>query len=79
VGSLLSSSLDGGDGCNVGGCLGDERLVDVRDDTTTSDGGLDECVELLVTTNGEQQVPGSDTLHLQVLASVTGELEDCNR
>jgi hypothetical protein len=33
--------------------LVDERLVDVRDDTTTSDRGLDEGVQLLVTTNGE--------------------------
>jgi len=75
VGSLLASSLDGGDGSDVGGGLGDERLVDVRDDTTASNGGLDEGVELLVTANGEQQVPGRDTLHLQVLASIAGKLE----
>ena len=76
MGSLLASGLDGGDGGNVGGGLGDEGLVDVGDDTTTGNGGLDECVELLVTTNGEQQVPGRDTLHLQVLACVTSELEN---
>lgn len=33
--------------------LVDERLVDVRDDTTTGDRGLDQRVQLLVTTDGE--------------------------
>lgn len=75
VSSLLASSLDRSDGGNVGGGLGDEGLVDVGNDTTASNGGLDEGIKLLITTNGEQQVPGCDTLHLQVLAGVTGELE----
>ena len=33
----------------------------------TSDGGLDEGVELLVTTDGELQVTRCDALHLEVL------------
>jgi len=56
--------------------LADKRLVDVGDDTTAGNGGLDESVELLVTTDGELQVAGGDTLDLQVLGGVTGKLED---
>ena len=50
--------------------------MDVGDDTTTGDGGLDEGVELLVTTDGELEMAGRDTLDLEVLAGVAGELED---
>jgi len=50
--------------------------VNVGDDTTASNGGLDEGVELLVTSDGELQVAGGDTLDLQVLGGVTGKLED---
>ena len=62
----------------LGGLSGlvDEGLVDVGDDTTTGDGGLDEGVELLVTTDGELEMAGRDTLDLEVLAGVAGELED---
>ena len=55
--------------------LNDQGLVDVRDNTTAGDGGLDQRVELLVTADGKLQVTGSDSLHLQVLAGVAGELE----
>ena len=33
--------------------LPDERLVDVRDDAAPSDGGLDQCVQLLISSDGE--------------------------
>jgi hypothetical protein len=39
------------------------------------DGGLDERVELLVSTDGELQMAGSDTLHLQILGGVSGKLK----
>lgn len=58
------------------GRLVDEGLVDMRDNTTTGDGGLDEGVKFLVTTNGELKMAGSDTLHLEILAGVASELED---
>lgn len=45
--------------------------MDVRDHTTTSDGCLDEGVELLVTTDSELQMAGSYALDLEVLAGVT--------
>ena len=42
-------------------------LVDVWDDTTTRNGGLDEGVELLVTSDGELKMSRSDSLDLEVL------------
>lgn len=71
----------------LSGCLGrnrsswgsrllvDEGLVDVGDNSTTSDSGLDHCVKLLITTNGKKKMPGGDTLHLQVLTGVSSKLE----
>ena len=56
--------------------LADERLVDVGDDSTASDGGLDQSVQLLVSPDGELEMSGGDSLHLQVLTGVTGQLED---
>jgi len=55
--------------------LANERLVDVRDDTTTSNGSLDQRVQLLVSSDGELEMPGGDPLHLQVLGSVASQLE----
>jgi hypothetical protein len=57
----------------------DESLMDVGDHTTTGDGGLDEGVELLVTTDSELQVAGSDALNLKVLAGVTCQFEHLSR
>jgi len=50
--------------------------VDMRDDSASGDGRLDERVQLLVTTDGELQVARRDTLHLQILGRVAGQLED---
>lgn len=55
--------------------LHDEGLVDVRDNTTSSNGSLDESVELLVTSDGEQQVSGSDSLNLKILWGVSCKLK----
>ena len=57
------------------GSLLDERLVDVRDDTTTGDGSLDEHIELLITTDGELEMARCDTLHLHILGGVAGKLQ----
>lgn len=43
--------------------------------TTTSNGGFDERVQFLVTTNGQLQVAGGNTLHLKILGSVASQLE----
>jgi len=50
--------------------------VDVGDDSASGDGRLDQGVQLLVTTNGQLQVTGSDTLHLQILGGVACQLEN---
>lgn len=47
--------------------LHDEGLVDVRDNTTSSNSGLDESVKLFVSSDGEQQMSGSDSLHFKIL------------
>jgi len=54
--------------------LVDERLVNVGDHTTTSNGCLDEGVQLFVTTDGQLQVTRRDALHLQVFGGVTSQL-----
>lgn len=56
--------------------LHDEGLVDVRDHTTTGDSGLDQRVELLVTSDGKKQVSRGDSLDLEILRSVTSELKN---
>jgi hypothetical protein len=60
----------------LGPGLGEERFVDVRDDTAASNSGLDEGVELLVTTDGELQVTRCDALDLEVLGGIAGQLEN---
>ena len=61
------------------GRLVDERLVDVRDDTTSGNGSLDQGIQFFVTPNGQLQVARSDTLDLQILAGVSSQLEDLGR
>ena len=61
---------------NLLAALHDESLVDVGNDTTTGNGSLDKSVKFLVTADGQLQVTGCDTLNLQVLASVSVELEN---
>lgn len=48
--------------------LSDQKvLVDVRNDTSASNGGLDEKVELLVSPNGELEMSGGDSSDFEVL------------
>lgn len=49
--------------------------MDVRDHTTTGNGSLNQGIQLLVTTNSELQVPGSDTLYFEILGGVSGQLQ----
>lgn len=56
--------------------LANQRFMDMRDDTTASDRCLDQTVQLLVSADGQLQMPGGDTLHLQVLGRVSGQLQD---
>ena len=48
--------------------------MDVGDDPSPGDGGLDEGVQLLVPPDGQLQVPRGDPLDVQVLGGVTGQL-----
>ena len=51
--------------------LVDERLVNVRDDSSSGDGGADQRVQLLISADGQLQVTGGDTLQLQILRGVS--------
>lgn len=50
--------------------------MNVRDNTTACNGGLDESIQLLVSSNGELKMPGCDTLDLEILAGISSELQD---
>lgn len=47
----------------------------MRQDTTKSDGGTNEGIELLITANGKLQMTWCDALDLEVLGGVTRKLE----
>lgn len=55
--------------------LNDKSLVDVRDHTAASDGGLNQRVKLLVAADGKLEMTRGDSFNLEVLAGVSGELE----
>ena len=55
----------------LGQSFHDEGLVDVRDDTTASDGGFNKRVEFFVSANSQLQVAWGDALDFKVFASVT--------
>ena len=53
--------------------------MDVGDDSAARNGGLDQRVQLLVSPDGELEMPGGDPLHLQVLGGVAGQLKHLER
>lgn len=50
--------------------LEQQGAVDVWQDTTKGNGGADQGIELLVTTDGKLKMSGGDTLDLEVLGGV---------
>ena len=48
----------------------------MRDDSSSSNGGHDQSVELLISSDSELEMSGSNSLNLKVLRSVTGELKN---
>ena len=50
--------------------------MNVGNDTTASDDSLDQGVELFVASDGQLEVSRSNSLHFEILASVSSELED---
>mmetsp|Transcript_33200 Transcript_33200/g.95297 ORF Transcript_33200/g.95297 Transcript_33200/m.95297 type:complete len:213 (-) Transcript_33200:289-927(-) len=55
---------------------GQQGLVDVRDDAAPGDRRLDQGVKLLVSADGQREVPRGDALGLVVFGHVACELED---
>ena len=50
--------------------------MDVGDDSTTSNGSLDQRIQFFIAPDSELQVSGGYSLDLQVLAGVSCEFED---
>lgn len=51
--------------------------MNVRKNTTTRNGRTDQEVELLISSDGELQVTGSDTLDSEIFGGVTWGLANC--
>jgi len=56
--------------------LEEECAVDVRQNTTEGDRGVNESIKLLVTSDGELQVSGCDALDLEILGGVACQFEN---
>ena len=56
--------------------LEQERAVDVRQNTTKGDRGVDEGIKLLVASDGELQVSGCNALDLEILGGVACQFEN---
>ena len=54
----------------------DEGLVDVGDDATASNCGLDQGIKLFIPSNGQLQMSRSDTLHTQITGRITSQLKN---
>ena len=50
--------------------------MDVWDNTTTSNGGLDQGIQFFITSDCKLQMSWCDSLNFKILGSVTSELQD---
>ena len=50
--------------------------MNVRDNTSSSNGSLDKGIQFFVTTNGELKMSWRNTLHLQILTGVSGQFQN---
>lgn len=50
--------------------------MNVWNDSTTSNRGLDQGIQLFITANGQLQVTWRNTLHLEILAGIARQLQD---
>jgi len=53
-----------------------ERLVNMGNNSSTSNGSLDQSIELLISADGKLKMPGCDTLYLEILTCVPGKFEN---
>lgn len=61
--------------CFLLSLLSNQGLVDVGNDTSTSDGGFDQGVQLLITTDRQLQVPGCNPFDFEILGCVPSQLQ----
>ena len=56
--------------------LEQKSAIDVRQHTTKGDSRANQSVQLFITSNGELQMTGGDTLDFEIFGGVTGKLEN---
>jgi len=61
------------------GLLSNQRFMNVRNNSTAGDGGLDKTVQFLVSSDSELEMPWRDALNLQVLGCISGQLQHFRR
>lgn len=49
--------------------------MNVRNDTAASNGGFDEKIKLLISSDSQLEMSGSDSSDFEVLGSVSGQLQ----
>ena len=54
----------------------DQRLVNVRNDTTARNGSFNQRVQLLVSSDRQLQVTWVDSFYFKIFACVAGQLQD---
>lgn len=68
----VSATILTGNRASIGHALsGDSYLVDMWQDTTSGNGSTDELVELFIASNGQLQVPRSDSLDTKIFGGVS--------
>lgn len=56
--------------------LVNQTLMDVWDNTSSSNGSLDQRIQLLISSDGKLQMSWCNSLHLKILGCVTSQLEN---
>jgi len=56
-----------------------QRFMNVRNDTTTGNGGFNKCIQFFISSNGKLQMPWSNTLHFQIFAGIACQFQNFSR
>jgi len=56
--------------------LANQRLVDMRDDTTASNRRLDQAVQFLISSDGELKMSRRNSFYFEILGRVSRQLEN---
>ena len=56
--------------------LSNQRFMDVRDNTSTSNGRLDQSIQLFISSNRELKMSGRNTLDFEILGRISCQLQN---